>query len=156
MMSALRPSALVPSGFHVDSAAFDGAITVLMVSPVCKTSCCPDRGELSGRVRGRYSRRLANLPLSGRSVRLIVVARRFRCDATSCPRGIFTERFGADVVAPWARRTERLDGLFHYLGAGLARESATNNHCVPRRGGGYALAAAKALPRRFRSAIVGA
>ncbi len=64
------------------------------------------------------------MPLSGRSVRLIVVARRFRCDAGACPRGIFTERFGADVVAPWARRTERLDGLFHYLGLALGGRPA--------------------------------
>ncbi len=111
MMSALLPSALVPSGFHVESAACDGATTVLTVHPISMTSRCADCGSVSGRVYSRYSRRLADSPLSGRSVLLIVVARRFRCGAASCQRSIFTERFRADVPTPWARRTARLDCL---------------------------------------------
>ncbi|MFK4534960.1 transposase [Bradyrhizobium ottawaense] len=34
-----------------------------------------------------------DLPLSGRVVQLLVIARRFRCDAVLCGRHIFTERF---------------------------------------------------------------
>ena len=51
MMSTLRPSALVPSGFHVESAACDGATTVFTVHPISVTSRCPDCSGVSGRVR---------------------------------------------------------------------------------------------------------
>src|SRR5262245_62824482 len=57
-----------------------------------------------------FSRRpRCDLPLAGRPVRLVIVARRFRCGADLCSRVIFTERFENDVLAPWARRTGRLD-----------------------------------------------
>jgi len=50
---------------------------------------------------------LADLPLAGKPVRLVVLARRFYCDAVLCGRRIFAERFSGDVLAPWARRTAR-------------------------------------------------
>jgi hypothetical protein len=37
-------------------------------------------------------------PLSGRIVQLLVIVRRFRCDAVLCGRQIFTERFAEGVV----------------------------------------------------------
>jgi hypothetical protein len=39
------------------------------------------------------------LALAGRPVRLVVVARRFRCEADLCNRRIFTERFEDGVLA---------------------------------------------------------
>jgi len=60
-----------------------------------------------------------DLPLSGRSVQLCVVARRFRCDAVLCGRQIFAERFADSVLAPSARRTARLDCIVHHLGLAL-------------------------------------
>jgi hypothetical protein len=64
-------------------------------------------------VRCRYRRRVTDLPLSGRIVQLLVIARRFRCDAVLCGRQIFTERFAEGVLAPSARRTARL-GLVRF------------------------------------------
>jgi zinc-finger of transposase IS204/IS1001/IS1096/IS1165 len=54
----------------------------------------------SERIHSRYLRRVADLPLAGRPVRLVVVARRFRCGADLCGRRIFTERFEDGVLAP--------------------------------------------------------
>jgi transposase len=62
--------------------------------------------------------------LAGRSVRLVVVARRFRCDAVLCSCRIFTERFDDGVLAPWARRTARLDYVVHHLGLALGGRPA--------------------------------
>jgi hypothetical protein len=45
----------------------------------------------------------------------MVVARRFRCDTVLCSRRIFTERFDDGALAPWARRTARLDFVVHHL-----------------------------------------
>jgi hypothetical protein len=49
MQRAIRPSALVPRGFDVDSAVCDGAATVITVRPTSGTSLCPGCGASSGR-----------------------------------------------------------------------------------------------------------
>jgi len=126
MPSILCPSALVPPGFHAESAVHHGAMTVITVRYKSKASRCPDCAAIAERVHSRYLRRLADLPLAGRQVRLIVVARRFRCDAVFCRRAIFTERFSADVLAPRARRTARLDCLVHHLGLALGGRPAAS------------------------------
>jgi hypothetical protein len=46
---------------------------------------------------------LADLPIAGRAVRLLVLARRFYCTSVLCGRLIFAERFAADVLAVLAR-----------------------------------------------------
>jgi transposase len=86
MQRVLRPSALVPRGFDVESAFCDGATTVITVRPTSAASLCPGCGASSGRIHSRYQRRLTDLPLAGRQVRLMVVARRFRCDTVLCNR----------------------------------------------------------------------
>jgi transposase len=82
MQRALRPSALVPRGFDVESAVFDGTTTVITVRPTSGTSLCPGCGAGSKRIHSRYQRRLTDLPLAGQ-VRLMVIARRFRCATVS-------------------------------------------------------------------------
>jgi transposase len=126
MQRALRPSALVPRGFDVESAFCDGATTVITVRPTSGTSLCPGCGASSKRIHSRYQRRLTDLPLAGRQVRLMVVARRFRCDTVLCGRRIFTERFDDGALAPWARRTARLDLVVHHLGLALGGRPAAS------------------------------
>ena len=123
---ALRPSALVPRGFAVDSAVREGATTLITIRHIGRTSTCPKCGTSSGRVHSWYRRRVTDLPLAGRSVRLVIVARRFRCGAVLCGRRIFTERFEGGVLAPWARRTARLDYVVHHLGLALGGRPAAS------------------------------
>ncbi|MGY8684157.1 transposase family protein [Bradyrhizobium sp. UFLA05-153] len=75
MQRALRPSALVPPGFVVESAVCEGTATVITVRPTGDTGLCPGCRASSGRIHSRYQRRLTDLPLAGRPVRLMVVAR---------------------------------------------------------------------------------
>jgi transposase len=126
MQRALRPSALVPRGFDVESAFCDGATTVNTVRPTSGTSLCPGCGAGSRRIHSRYQRRLTDLPLAGRQVRLMVIARRFRCATVLCGRRIFTERFDNGALAPWARRTARLDMVVHHLGLALGGRPAAS------------------------------
>jgi hypothetical protein len=85
------------------------------------------RGEgFAQRIHSRYQRRLTDLPLAGRPVRLVVVARRFRCVTVMCGRRIFTERFDDRALAPWARRTARLDLVVHHLGLALGGRPAAS------------------------------
>lgn len=126
MQQILRPSALVPPGFMVESAVCDGGGTVITVRHMSKTGVCPTCGATSERIHSRYLRHAGDLPLAGRPVRLAVVARRFRCEAVLCGRRIFTERFDGGVLKPWARRTARLDYVVHHLGLALGGRPAAS------------------------------
>uniref|UniRef100_UPI003857D69A hypothetical protein n=1 Tax=Rhizobium ruizarguesonis TaxID=2081791 RepID=UPI003857D69A len=83
---------------------------------------------MSRTVRGCYCRQVADLPLSGRRVRLLVRTRRFTGDAVLCGRQIFSERFG-DVLPPYARRTGRTPGGAFCT---AARASRQQRHLAPR------------------------
>jgi hypothetical protein len=89
-------------------------------------SHCPGCGAASARIHSRYQRRLTDLPIANRPVRIVVLARRFHCDAVLCGRRIFAERFDEKVLAPWARRTTRLDQIVHCLGLALGGRPAAS------------------------------
>jgi transposase len=78
MQRVLRPSDLVPRGFNVESAVYDGAGAVITVRPTSVASLCPGCGASSGGIHRRYRRRLTDLRWQGGPVRLVIVARRFR------------------------------------------------------------------------------
>src|ERR1700694_2420635 len=118
MQQSLSRSSLVPTGFAVESAFCEVDKTTITVRSSRSFGLCPSCGTVSRRVHSHCRRRVTELPLSGRIVQLVVIARRFRCDAVLCGRQIFTERF-ADVLAPSARRTTRLDCIVHHLGLAL-------------------------------------
>src|SRR5260221_14739915 len=101
MQRALKPSTLVPRGFVVDGTSSDGPGLVIAVRPVSRTSKCPGCKTNSERVHSRYHRRLADLPLAGRPVRLVVVARRFFCYAVLLRGRIFVSRFLLVGAAAW-------------------------------------------------------
>lgn len=65
-----RPSALVPAGTVVEDARQEGEVTVITVRAAASEAACPSCGALARRVHSRYVRTLADLPLSGRVVRL--------------------------------------------------------------------------------------
>jgi len=124
MARSLRSSTLVPGGLEFIAAETGDAQVIITVRPKTADAACPDCGQGARRVHSRYLRRLADLPLSGRSVGLRLVVRRLRCDGADCGRQIFTERL--DVAAPWARRTARLDALAYHLGLALGGRPAAS------------------------------
>lgn len=70
-----NPRPFVHPGFHVKNAVQNGAITIIMVRHTSKSRQCPGCATIAERVHSDYLRRLADLPLAGRKVRLIVIAR---------------------------------------------------------------------------------
>ncbi|WP_024882137.1 ISL3 family transposase [Methylosinus sp. LW3] len=124
MTTALRPSAIIPSGFRVDRVSIEGEMTTIEARAIAATRTCPDCGSISRRVHSHYSRRLSDLPLAGRVGRISLTARRFRCMTPTCRRSIFTERFGDDIIAARARRTARLENVVHHLALALGGRSA--------------------------------
>ena len=125
-MQSLHASKLVPLGFSADDALSDDDSTVVTIHGTSAISACPSCGVISDRVHSRYPRRLADLPIAGRRVVLMLQARRFRCDAVLCARRIFTERFDDNVLKPWARRTARLDQIVHCLALALGGRPAAS------------------------------
>src|SRR5215207_5777869 len=96
---------VVPPGFALERVDTTETVTTLVIRGTVRCRACPECGARSSRVHSRYWRKLGDLPLAGRPVRITLRARRFRCDAPSCRRRIFAERFGEAIVLPWARRT---------------------------------------------------
>ncbi len=62
-------------------------------------------------------------------MKLILCVRKFFCRVPSCARRIFTERL-PEVVAPWARTTERLTMLLRAVAFALGGEAGAR---LPRR-----------------------
>lgn len=124
MAKTLCLSSLIPPGFVVLGASTTSGVTTIAMRSASSSSCCPGCGTACRRVHSRYQRCLADLPLAGRIVRLMANVRRFRCDAVRCGRRIFAERFAEGILAPWARRTGRLDALVHHLGLALGGRPA--------------------------------
>jgi len=65
-------------------------------------------------VHSTYQRKPLDLPWAGLPTRLIIRARRFRCQNALCPQRIFTEPFPG-LLARYARCTERAKALLRQL-----------------------------------------
>jgi len=116
----------VPAGFTLERISCSPGKVTLLVRSQAAASACPDCQAMSRRVHSRYQRRVADLPLSGQRVELILAVRRFRCPAVLCGRQIFAERFASDILASSARRTSRLETLVHHLGPALGGRPAAS------------------------------
>ncbi len=100
-------AALLPPGLIIEQVRIEDGGVAAVARSRDVGSACPGCGKLSRRVHSRYVRSLSDLPAHGRRVRIALTVRRFRCGNDGCPRVIFAERFGDDIVAPYARRTAR-------------------------------------------------
>jgi transposase len=107
MMVDVSSLLALPAGLElVEVAETDDLLTVhvMATSPM---KACPLCNEFALHVRSYYTRLVADLPITGRCVQLLLHVRMFRCDTISCPRKVFAERLGPFVEA-WARKTTRL------------------------------------------------
>lgn len=122
-MPSLR---LVPRGLIVESLVVLADRVMATVRLVQAHASCPCCGALSRRVQSRHKRRASDLPIAGCRVDLAVTVRRFRCDRLLCGRRIFAKRFGEELLAPWSRRTGRLEQIVHHLGLALGGRPAAS------------------------------
>jgi transposase len=112
---------LLPVGVTVDRLLPAGDTIVVEAHTTSPSANCPLCHQASSRRQSTYLRRLADLPWQGRTVRLHLQVRRFRCPNNACPRSIFAERL-PEVTTPMARRTTRLRELQQALGLALGGE----------------------------------
>ena len=96
-------------------------VTITLRSTL-STAVCPCCGVIATRVQSRYTRTPLDLPVSGRSVHLIVRVRRFFCDNIVCFRSIFAEQFPS-LIRPRAKLTTRLQEALCQIGFALGGEA---------------------------------
>src|SRR5690348_5403456 len=106
-------------------------LTLRAASP---TAACPCCGTVCKRVHSRYSRKLHDLPSSGRPVHLLVQVRRFTCPKPTCPRKIFAEQF-VELARPHAQRTKRLQEVLSHLGLAVGGQAGARLGSVLGLGG---------------------
>ena len=82
MSHRLCIAALVPLGFALERVDRADVGTEMVIRSTSRTSVCPEFGCHASRVHSRYRWCLGDLPLAGRPVRVVLIARRFRCCAT--------------------------------------------------------------------------
>lgn len=82
-------------------------------------AACPGCRRRSARVHARYQRQLADLPLGGRRVRIIVHVRRFKCASPRCAQSTFSEQIPG-LTTPFARRTPPLNSALAEVALALA------------------------------------
>lgn len=102
----LRLAALLPqySGLRLLEINAAAEKLTVDVAPTRRSASCPVCQRRSTQRHSRYTRTLADLPWSGRPVRIRLQVRRFRCRNRACPRKVFAERF-PKLAAVKARRT---------------------------------------------------
>ncbi|WP_371666542.1 transposase family protein [Streptomyces sp. NBC_00289] len=81
---------------------------------------CPHCGSSSGRVHGRYPRRLSDAAISGARVVIeLLLVRRFRCLNAACAAVTFVEQV-AGLTSPHARFTRLLREMLTSIAVALA------------------------------------
>ena len=99
----------------IDNAHAQISLTVCSRQDVVR---CPLCYMLSSRIHGHYERTIADLPWGEYRVTWQLLVRKFVCSNPNCQRHIFTERL-VGIVAPWARKTQRLSQQLLEIGLAL-------------------------------------
>jgi hypothetical protein len=89
---------------RIESAPED---VTLFVRADVESAACTRCRRRSARVHGVYRRSLADCPLAGRRVRIVLRVRRFKCGNPRCDQRTFSEQI-AGLTTPFARRTPAL------------------------------------------------
>ncbi len=111
----------IPSGLLLEHVILTADTLTLVLKNTTATATCPLCGQPSHRVHSRYQRKLADLPMQGKSVLIQLRVRRFFCNAPACPRRIFAERI-PELARVYARTTLRLFQAHAQIGLALGGE----------------------------------
>ena len=79
-------------GFVVTQVMNDETSVIVNASAQQTSASCPHCQHPSHSIHSSYSRSPQDLPISGKTVRLVLRVRRFRCQNAACPQRTFAER----------------------------------------------------------------
>jgi transposase len=118
------PMTLLPKapGLRLEDTFIEDETLSLTLASTSLPVACPVCGQKTARLHSHYGRTVADLPWSGRRVRLFLRVRKFRCPQKRCPRQVFTERL-PDLVESYARKTVRLHEVLELVGFALGGEA---------------------------------
>ncbi|WP_243740561.1 ISL3 family transposase [Streptomyces sp. 8K308] len=91
----------------------------ITASAVAEAARCPGCGTNSRRVHDRYRRQLADVAVGGRPVMIRLAVRRFRCEASACPRRTFAEQV-TGLTFRYGRRSQLQETMLVAIGRVLA------------------------------------
>jgi transposase len=109
--------------FAVTSVTDDDTTVMVYASAQQAGASCPHCHHPSQSIHSYYSRSPQDLPISGKTVRLVLRVRRFRCQNSECPQRTFAERC-SEIVAPHGQRTKRLTASITPFGGEVSSEPA--------------------------------
>ena len=120
------PMRLLPKvpGLRLENAAIDAEAVSFTITSTSLPASCPVCDQKTARLHSHYGRTVADLPCSGRRVKLFLNVRKFRCSRKGCPRQVFTERLH-DLVEPYARKTVRLHEILEVVGLVVGGEAGS-------------------------------
>src|SRR5450755_3022721 len=111
-------------GLHLDQAEDLGGSVRIVARPAAETAACHGCGMFSGRVHGRYLRRLRDLACGGRPVTAGLEVRRFWCPTAGCEVRTFAEQ--ADrLTQRHQQRTAGLRGVLEAVALAVAGRAGT-------------------------------
>jgi transposase len=103
---------------HLDQVIVKQDTVQLQLTATAPHARCPCCAVPSSSVHSCYQRHLTDLPWGMHLVRIQLTVRKFVCRNATCTRRIFTERL-PDLVAPSARKTDRLITVLRAIGVAL-------------------------------------
>lgn len=119
MRKSIEGLGLVPPGIVVEHQVVGTDRIVVSGRLASIEAGCPDCGTLSRSCHSRYVRTLADLPVGGRAMALLLTVRRFRCTTPGCRRTTFSEDVGGQIGRRHGRRSARCDQVVHAVGIAL-------------------------------------
>jgi hypothetical protein len=115
-------------GFEVQEITTGETVLTITAGATAPTALCPTCGQESHRLHSYYTRRPADLPVSGHPVRLCLRVRRFRCQNPTCQQQTFVEPL--PEVVPYGRQTKRFRAVLKLLAIALSGQAGSRllNH----------------------------
>jgi transposase len=121
----IQPTHLLdlPAPMRLDRIEIAPQTLIFSLAMETSEAACPLCQQLSSRVHSHYARTLQDLPSAGKTLRLLVLVRRFFCGNEAYPRKIFAERL-PELTSVYARRTTRCKETLAELGFALGGKAA--------------------------------
>src|SRR5215470_17064455 len=121
---SINPLFADPNLLHLERISSEPDRITIIVKTKSKQALCPQCHSPSAYLHSRYVRRLADLLWLGVAVRVEVHARHLYCRHVECSQRIFCERIPT-FVAPYARRTLRLNEALRLIGVAVGGEAGS-------------------------------
>src|SRR5690606_29548254 len=105
----------------------------IYVQSTSRWAVCPNCCIASEKIHSYYTRKLADLPVFGKTSLIFLRSRKFYCHRDECPLKVFTDRFD-NHFKPYKRKTERLESKIRQLGllaGGKPAERICGMVCMP-------------------------